>query len=233
MPLTSCIEAQVYTGLAREPKTGGFLACAAGAIRDARGVGRRSTRQGYVMGLRKSSRLVSWSRRAQGIGVALAIGFPRLGAAGEVDRFTEILRFPVTADRDTFSVGLSRDVLLNIGRSVDVHGHRMGWDLAAVDRRLNGHPNFFYDCLCGHGPRPNDLYAWHFASHQYPSERRLPVYGYPLEVRVRCQDCEVREVGRQDVEFVSGTVEIGLRRLAKSNPRQLRLSDVVEGRDHE
>jgi hypothetical protein len=164
--------------------------------------------------------------------LALTLGLSR-PAAGDADRFTQILRFPVTEDRDSFSVALSRDVLLNIQRSLDAHGHRMGWDLAAVDRRLKGYPNFFYDCLCGHGPRPHDLYAWHFASHYYPSERLLPVYGYPLEVRVRCVDCEVDEVGEKAVEFVRGTVEIGVRRLAKTNPRQRRISDLVRGQDHE
>src|SRR5207248_10952972 len=109
----------------------------------------------------------------------------------EEDRFVVVLQFAVTDSRAEFSVPLSRDVLLNVRRTVDAQGHHMGWDLAAADRRLKHYSNFFDDCLCGHGPRPHDLYAWHFVSKYYPSERRLPVYGYPLDVRVRCVDCEI------------------------------------------
>ena len=58
-------------------------------------------------------------------------------------------------------------------------------------RRLGDYPNFLYDCLCGHGPRPNDLYAWHFREMLYPPKRVLPVYGYPFEIRVACKDCRI------------------------------------------
>jgi hypothetical protein len=55
-----------------------------------------------------------------------------------------------------------------------------------------------------------------------PSERVLPVYGYPLDVRVRCPDCEVAGTSGEDARFTHGTVEISVRRLAEANPRQQR-----------
>jgi len=51
--------------------------------------------------------------------------------------------------------------------------------------------NFFYECLCGHGPRPHDLYAWHFREMIFPARRTLPVYGYPFEFTVECKDCRI------------------------------------------
>jgi hypothetical protein len=141
------------------------------------------------------------------------------------DSFAEVLRFPAADEHPSYSVALSRDVMLTVRRAVDAKGLHMGWDLSANDRRLGINSNFFYECRCGHGPRLHDYYAWHFVEHYFPSERVLPVYGYPLEVRVRCIDCEV--AGRSaDAHFTRGTVDISLRRLTAANRRQLRLSDL-------
>jgi hypothetical protein len=173
------------------------------------------------------------TRSGRAIGIAFAIAFVvclvHRVDAGDDPSFRVLLQFPVTDERMAFSVALSRDVSLDIRRTVDAKGLHMGWDLAAVDRRIKESPNFFYECRCGHGPRPHDLYAWHFVGNYFPSERDLPVYGYPLEVRVRCVDCEATGRDGSDAQFVRGTVEIGLRRLATANPRQLRISDVVRG----
>ena len=131
------------------------------------------------------------------------------------------LRFAVTDTSAAFEVPLSRDVLLVVRRAVDARSRHMGWDLVARDRRLADSPNFFYECLCGHGPRPHDYYAWHFSMEYYPAERVLPVFGYPLDVRVRCADCSV--AGRDaEAHFTAGTIEIFVRRLRVSNPRQKR-----------
>jgi hypothetical protein len=92
-------------------------------------------------------------------------------------------------------------------------------------RRLGDYPNFLYDCLCGHGPRPNDLYAWHFREMLYPPKRVLPVYGYPFEIRVACKDCRIDGDTAADAHFTAGVVEVTWRRLPKSNPRQSTLAD--------
>ena len=92
-------------------------------------------------------------------------------------------------------------------------------------RRLGDYPNFLYDCLCGHGPRPNDLYAWHFREMLYPPKRVLPVYGYPFEIRVACKDCRIDGDTAADAHFTAEVVEVTWRRLPKSNPRQSTLAD--------
>jgi hypothetical protein len=53
------------------------------------------------------------------------------------------------------------------------------------------------------------------------------VYGYPLEVRVRCLECEVEGQDGADARFIRGTVEVSVRRMEKAYPRQRTLRDVV------
>ena len=159
---------------------------------------------------------------ALALGVALQNTVP-----SRPESFTVVLQFPATDDRESYSVSLSRDVALTVRRTVDARGLHMGWDLAATDRRLTSGTNFFYECLCGHGPRPHELYAWHFPTDYYPAERTLPVYGYPLEVRVRCLECEVEGKDGTDARFVRGTIEVSVRRTGTAYPRQRTLRDVV------
>jgi hypothetical protein len=137
-----------------------------------------------------------------------------------------LLVFDAADVRQEFLVPIARDVVMRVRRAVDAHGNHFGWDLSATDRRLNKEANFFYHCLCGHGPRPHDLYAWHFVENYFPAERILPVYGYPYEVTVRCVDCEVNGRKYTEARFTRGTVEIWVRRLKVSNPKQLTLKDM-------
>lgn len=160
------------------------------------------------------------TRRDAILAVSLLAVIPLAGAD-----FERVLAFTVTDTRDSFTVALGRDVVLRADRETDSAGRHMGWYFSATDRRLAGSPNFFYDCLCGHGPRPNDLFAWHFVERLYPGDRILPVYGYPMEVRVRCLNCEVAGAGAES-HFVAGAVEVSWRRLAESNRRQLRIADL-------
>jgi hypothetical protein len=165
--------------------------------------------------------------RFSGLFVAAFLLAIPVGHVDAADTFTPALSFPATDERAEFTVDIGRDVILHVRRAIDAQGRHFGWDLAAADRRLENSPNFFYECLCGHGPRPHDLYAWHFAEAYYPAERTLPIYGYPFEVRVQCLDCQVRGNEGTDVRFTSGTVTIGWRRLPTSYPRQRRISDIV------
>jgi hypothetical protein len=159
---------------------------------------------------------------------ALVVALSQSASSPASGPLTVLLQFPATDDRPAYSVPLSRDVVLNIRRAVDARGHHMGWDLAANDRRLERDTNFFYECLCGHGPRPHELYAWHFATSYYPTERDLPVYGYPLEVRIRCLECEFEGKDGTDARFIRGTIEVSVRRMGTAYPRQRTLRDVVQ-----
>jgi hypothetical protein len=164
------------------------------------------------------STVVAW------VAVVLLIGHPEAA-----DLFTTALTFPVTDERAEFTIDISRDVVVRIQRDGQARGRVAAWDFVAIDRRLTDSPNFFDECLCGHGPRLHELSAWHFVERYFPPERMLPVYGYPFEIRVRCLACETTGSGA-DTQFASGTVEVGWRRLSTSNPRPLRISDIVPAR---
>jgi hypothetical protein len=164
---------------------------------------------------------------AAALTLALTLSLSQDAAPSPSGAFKIVLQFPATDDRPAFSVPVSRDVVLSVRRAVDARGHHMGWDLAANDRRLERDTNFFYECLCGHGPRPHDLYAWHFATNHYPGDRLLPVYGYPWDVRVRCIGCEVEGTDGTNARFVRGSIEVSVRRLSHANQRQRRISDVI------
>ena len=156
---------------------------------------------------------------------ALAVeGWPIAAAP----RYAPALKFDAASTQKSLEYALGRDLVVRVRRAVDAQSRHMGWDLTATDRRLPESPNFLYECLCGHGPRAFDLYAWHFQSPQpfdgpnRPTDRILPIYGYPFELRVVFGDVRV-EGGSEDVRFVSGTIGVEWRRLAESNPRQRRL----------
>jgi hypothetical protein len=151
--------------------------------------------------------------------------YRRTTVARSGNSFVSVLRFQVTDAREAFTSALGRDLVLKVTRDVDAQGRHFGWELSVVDRRLPRSPNFFYECLCGHGPRPFYLDAWQFQTGYYGNVRVLPVWGYPYEIQVTCDGCTVAGENT-DAHFNNGTVDIGWRRLASSNRRQLRLSDV-------
>ena len=154
-----------------------------------------------------------------------------LGAQGALlqsqGSFTSVLTFAVTDGREDIRIDIGRDLILHVRRAVDADGRHFGWDFTVGDRRLANSPNYFYECLCGHGPRSHDLYAWHFAEAYFSAERILPIYGYPFEVRVRCIDCEIAGEEGTEVRFTAGTIDVSLRRLPVANPRQRRISDLA------
>ena len=152
-----------------------------------------------------------------------------------------LLTFSINDAREEFVANAGPDLVMHVRRAVDAHGHHFGWDLSITDRRLKTYANFFYECLCGHGPSAHDLYAWHFGdngatlspqarAHLYPAERRLPVYGYPFDITVRCVGCEINGQKYTEAEFTKGSVEISARRLPARNPRQRTLRDLRRGR---
>jgi hypothetical protein len=164
--------------------------------------------------------------------VALLGAVPNASGGERRPAFASVLRFSATDTRDRIEGSLGRDLLVRARRDVDAEGRPAGWYLEAVDRRRPDSPNFLYECLCGHGPQPMDFLAWHLlqpdaVAHLGPlTERRLPVWGYPYELRVRCEDCEATgDDAATDARFVKGTIEVGGRLLAESNPRQKRPAD--------
>jgi hypothetical protein len=82
----------------------------------------------------------------------------------------------------------------------------LGWDLLVVDRRLPRSPNSFDECPYRHGPALHEYHAWHFGQSNSPAERMLPVFGYPFEVRVSCEGCQLASAEADASGFTAGTM---------------------------
>jgi hypothetical protein len=164
------------------------------------------------------------------------LGAGASGAACEEPQpaFNSGFEFSAVDARERIDYRLGRDLIVRVHRQANAQGIHIGWWLEARDRRLPRSPNLLYECLCGHGPQPADLLAWHLLTpsavgHIGPlSERILPVWGYPYDLQVRCKGCEAQGDGALSAHFVRGRIEIGWRRLARSNPRQERTSEPRE-----
>ena len=168
-----------------------------------------------------------------------------LGAKGEAPAtrpqpFSPGIEFAATDPRGEIEYALGRDLVIRAHREQNAQGVHTGWWLEAADRRLPDSPNFLYDCLCGHGPHPTQLEAWHLQRPEVVanigplSERILPVWGYPYELRVRCVGCAAEGNDAMAARFSSGTIEVSWRLLRQSNARQKRLSDLgrLSNREH-
>jgi len=161
------------------------------------------------------SRIISRNEAMLGRVFTFFLGAP----AAPQEPFIELARFPATDAVGPGSFALGRDLVLTVAPAVDAQRRQFGWDLRVEDRRLAESPNFFYECLCGHGPRPHDYYAWHFSRGHYPAERVLPVYGYPADVRINCDSCAVAG-DSVEAAFTRGTVSVAWRRLRDPHERQ-------------
>jgi hypothetical protein len=140
--------------------------------------------------------------------------------------FSHGTEFAATDPREQIEYALGRDLVIRAHREQNAQGVHTGWWLEAVDRRLPDSPNFLYDCLCGHGPHPTQLEAWHLLRPEVVanigplSERILPVCGYPYELRVRCVGCAAEGDDATAAHFTNGTIEVTWRLLRQSNARQ-------------
>jgi hypothetical protein len=144
-----------------------------------------------------------------------------LAAQTHVDtaRFTTVIRFPVTDTTRVFEHSLDSGLVISVFRQADADWRHMGWWVAVMRTPApdDNSFNLLYHSRYWHGPYPTDLYAWHYGKTRFPNERILPVYGYPYELRVRCPGCKTAGQG-QDAHFMEGIVEVGWRRLPRSNP---------------
>ena len=128
---------------------------------------------------------------------AIALQLAALAAlSADPSGFRVLLRFPVTDTTALFERALGGDLLVQVRREVDAYGAPGGWYLTVVRRPAQpDSPNLLYHSRSWHGPYPTDVFAWIHAQQYFPDERFLPVYGYPYELRVRCDGCLTARAG--------------------------------------
>ncbi len=147
--------------------------------------------------------------------------------------YRTILEFDVMSAKDAFSRAIGDGLTLRAMRERVVGLSQAGWSVSVTRARTDD--NLLYHSLQLRGPHPSQLFAWHFADSEYwgaDTPRILPVYGYPLELRIECRECRVTGKDTQGQvttgnlvfqnEFTAGVVRIGLRRLKSPNPQQIR-----------
>lgn len=118
------------------------------------------------------------------------------------------LTFDVTDGRKVISREMGRGLLLRVVKERSVGQEHYGWRVEVVRKpyRLSSR-NLLYHSRRTLGAHPSQVYAWHVTSGQFPNERALDVWSYPVTVRVTLVN-PVAEGAGPDGRFVSGTLEI-------------------------
>ena len=147
--------------------------------------------------------------------LALQISSATRAVIQDSSAYQLLMRFSVTDTTALFERALGSKLMVQMRREADADGDSGGWSIAVVrqppgpDRR-----NLLYHSWAWHGPYPSDLLAWSHETGYYPDERILPVYDYPYELRLRCQECTT-VTAAHEVAFAGGTVEVGWRRIRR------------------
>jgi hypothetical protein len=125
----------------------------------------------------------------------------------------QTLRFDVTDPRETITVEIDSTLLLRVVRITHSRVAYFGWEVQVAERGSGSvETNVLRRGIPSDGPHPSDVLAWLSRERHFPDDRRLPVPGYPYEIRIRLIDCRTTRVG-EDTGFVSGSVEITWHRL--------------------
>jgi hypothetical protein len=139
----------------------------------------------------------------------------QLALGQDTARFRPLFTFPVTDTTSLRETPLPGGLVVQVRRELDANGTSMGWTVAVY--RTPARPesrNLLFESRYFHGPHPADLFAWHHREQYFPDVRDLPVYRYPLELRIACRACTIAG-DSTFVHFTSGTVAVAWRRLAQ------------------
>ena len=118
------------------------------------------------------------------------------------------LTFDVTDGRRVITRAMGGNLLLRVVKEKSVSQEHYGWRVEVVRqpyRRTSR--NLLYHSRRTLGAHPSQVYAWHVATAEFPNERELDVWGYPITVRVTLIDPTVEGVG-VDARFASGAIKI-------------------------
>lgn len=125
---------------------------------------------------------------------------------------TRTVRFDVTDPRETITQEIDATLLLRVVRITHSRVTHFGWEVQVFERDADSGPNVLRRGVSPGGPHPSDVLAWLSRDRYFPDDRRLPLTGYPYELRIRLIDCRTEQIG-DDIGFVSGTVDVSWRRL--------------------
>src|SRR4028119_24381 len=124
------------------------------------------------------------------------------------ERLGGMLTFDVTDGRRVITRDMGRGLLLRVVKERSVSQEHYGWRVEVVRKpyRLSSR-NLLYHSRRTLGAHPSQVYAWHVTSNEFPNERVLDVWGYPVTVRVTLINPAAEGEGA-DNKFVSGTINV-------------------------
>ncbi|HYG09652.1 MAG TPA: hypothetical protein VD835_06740 [Pyrinomonadaceae bacterium] len=129
------------------------------------------------------------------------------------------LAFDVTDGRKVITRDMGRGLLLRVVKERSVSQEHYGWRVEVVRKPYRSSSrNLLYHSRRTLGAHPSQIYAWHVTSGEFPNERALEVWGYPVTVRVTLIN-PVAEGAGPDGRFVSGTLKITWERKEKGRAR--------------
>lgn len=118
------------------------------------------------------------------------------------------LTFDVTDRRGVITRDMGGRLLLRVVKEKSVSQEHYGWRVEVVRQPYRrSSRNLLYHSRRTLGAHPSQVYAWHVTSAEFPNERELDVWGYPVAVRVTLIDPAAEGRGA-DGRFVSGTIKI-------------------------
>jgi hypothetical protein len=119
------------------------------------------------------------------------------------------LSFDVTDGRSVITRDMGGNLLLRVVKERSVSQEHYGWRVEVVRRKpyRRDARNLLYHSRRTLGAHPSQVYAWHVVAGEFPNERNLDVWGYPLIVRVELVQPSVEGTGA-DSRFVSGKLRI-------------------------
>ena len=123
-----------------------------------------------------------------------------------------MLTFDVTDARRVITRDMGRGLLLRVVKERSVSQEHYGWRVEVVRKPYRqSSRNLLYHSRRTLGAHPSQVYAWHVTSGEFPNERALDVWGYPITVRVTLINPTAEGAG-PDGRFVSGTLKISWER---------------------
>lgn len=131
-----------------------------------------------------------------------------------------ILIFGVTDGRKVITRDMGGGLLLRVVKERSVSQEHYGWRVEVVRKPYRrSSRNLLYHSRRTLGAHPSQVYAWHVTSAEFPPERALDVWGYPVTVRVTLINPAAEGAG-EDGRFVSGTIRITWERKEKARARR-------------
>jgi hypothetical protein len=145
-----------------------------------------------------------------------SVGFAQTADGGQR---SGMLSFDVTDGRRVITRDMGRGLLLRVVKERSVSQEHYGWRVEVVRKPYRSSSrNLLYHSRRTLGAHPSQVYAWHVTSGEFPNERALEVWGYPVTVKVTLINPTAEGAGA-DGRFVSGTIRITWEQKEKARAR--------------